>query len=70
MVLFLVVKESEVKDPELFKYSINSREIKMTHKLLKSIWNGIDESRQIHIKNYQREFGITEFRGKHLYLVP
>ena len=57
------MKESKTKDPELFKYTLEFQEIKMTPELLQSISEGIKESRNQHIETYWNEFGFKDFRG-------
>ena len=58
------MKGSETNDPELYKFTLDFQNIKMTHELLKSISAGIEENRKLHIENFQREFGVTKFSGK------
>ena len=65
----IVINESKTKDPELYKYTLHSQEIKMTPELLQSISDGIEEDRKLHIENYLREFGFKEFNGKQSDLV-
>ena len=57
------MKESKTKDPELFKYTLEFQELKMTPELLQSISEGIKESRNQHIEAYWKEFGFKDFRG-------
>lgn len=58
------MKESQVKDPELFKYVIPNHELNLTDELLKSISDGIEDVRMEQLEKNTAELISRTLRSK------